>query len=403
MLLPPPKNNPVKSPKTTIINISNNLNIIIHLPFLEFHVYNNTERKMEKDGNYMKKLASFLCVCFATTLVLTPGISDNVLAKERLKKLEIVEIALDDSRSSRSLKALNNNDSEETHYFIHNEGGEIDPKDIKEYVKTELKINRSSEDEGVAPKLMGVGVYKQDGTRHVDYIFDQLDEVPLEEIREEIEQKVELAENEGARNIISLKASASSDDDTYSDSYTYRVRDDNRNEIAGVYTSNVDYIRKGTSTLKGEKVSVWDVKFFNQTEPRNNYQTRELAMRYRHSGSDADEQTIRSYGPYTTDTDSSASVGLSGLVPSVSWTFNTKSANIKDESSLSDNYTKWIVDFKLGTRTAKNNFVYEPGVRVTNNDAGIVFKHNHYVNYYRNLDSQAKLNTGTIELILTDL
>ncbi|NRS16259.1 hypothetical protein HP398_07400 [Brevibacillus sp. HB1.4B] len=250
---------------------------------------------------------------------------------------------------------------------------------------------------------MGVGVYKQDGTRHVDYIFDQLDEVPLEEIREEIEQKVELAENEGARNIISLKASASSDDDTYSDSYTYRVRDDNRNEIAGVYTSNVDYIRKGTSTLKGEKVSVWDVKFFNQTEPRNNYQTRELAMRYRHSGSDADEQTIRSYGPYTTDTDSSASVGLSGLVPSVSWTFNTKSANIKDESSLSDNYTKWIVDFKLGTRTAKNNFVYEPGVRVTNNDAGIVFKHNHYVNYYRNLDSQAKLNTGTIELILTDL
>ncbi|MED1782003.1 hypothetical protein P4V43_09270 [Brevibacillus fortis] len=351
----------------------------------------------------MKKLASFLCVCFATTLVLTPGISDNLLAKERLKKLEIVEIALDDSRSSRSLKALNNNDSEETYYFIHNEGEEIDPKDIKEYIKTELKINRSSEDEGVAPKLMGVGVYKQDGTRHVDYIFDQLDEVPLEEIREEIEEKVELAENEGARNIISLKASASSDDDTYSDSYTYRVRDDNRNEIAGVYTSNVDYIRKGTSTLKGEKVSVWDVKFFNQTEPRNNYQTRELAMRYRHSGSDADEQTIRSYGPYTTDTDSSASVGLSGLVPSVSWTFNTKSANIKDESSLSDNYTKWIVDFKLGTRTAKNNFVYEPGVRVTNNDAGIVFKHNHYVNYYRNLDSQAKLNTGTIELILTDL
>ncbi|MDR5001931.1 hypothetical protein [Brevibacillus parabrevis] len=351
----------------------------------------------------MKKLSSFLCVCLATTLVFTPGISDNLLAKERLKKMNIVEISLDESRSSKSLKTLSNNDSEETYYFIHNEGEEIDPKDIKDYIKTELKINRSSEDEGVPPKLMGVGVYKQDGTRHVDYIFDQLDEVPLEEIREEIQEKVELAENKGARNMNSLKASASSDDDTYSDSYTYRVRDNNRNTLAGVYTSNVDYTRRGISTLSGKKVSVWDVKFFNQTEPMNDYQTRELAMRYRHLGDEIDEQTIRSYGPYTTDTDTSVIVGLSGLVPSVSWTFNRKSANIIDESSLSSHYTKWVVDFALGTQTAKKNYVYEPGVRVTNNDAGIVFRHNHYINYYRNLDSQAKLNSGTIELILTDL
>lgn len=127
--------------------------------------------------------------------------------------MDIVEISLDESRSSKSLKTLSNNDGEETYYFIHNEGEEIDPKDIKDYIKTELKINRSSEDEGVPPKLMGVGVYKQGGTRHVDYIFDQLDEVPLEEIREEIQEKVELAENKGARNINSLKASASSDEE----------------------------------------------------------------------------------------------------------------------------------------------------------------------------------------------
>ncbi|MBY0052724.1 hypothetical protein H7K32_13760 [Brevibacillus agri] len=351
----------------------------------------------------MKFLASALCVGLATTLIVTQVGSENAIAKERPKKLEVVEISLEDSQSVRSLKALNSLDNAEIYYFIHNGGEEINPKEIKDYTKAELKINRSSEDEGTAPKLMGVGVYEQGGARHVDYIFDQLDEVPLDEIREEIQEKVELAERKRFSNAISLKASASYEDDTYSDSYTYRVRDENRNELAGVYTSNVDYTRRGISTLKGKKVSVWDVKFFNQTDPRNDYQTRELAMRYRHTGSDANEQTIRSYGPFTTDTDSTASVGLSGLVPSVSWTFNTKSSSITDESSLSDNYTKWVVDFALGTRTAKNNFVYEPGVRVTNNDAAIVFKHNHYINYYRNLNSQAKFNTGTIELILTDL
>lgn len=305
----------------------------------------------------MKKMESLLCVCLATTLTLIPGISDTVRAKEHQNKMEVVEISLDDSRSSRSLKALKNNDNEETYYFIHNEGAEINPQKIKDYIKAELKITRSSEDEGIAPKLVGVGVYEQNGDRHVDYIFDQIDEVPLSEIREEIEGKVEIAENNSGIKAQSLRASASSEDDTYSESYTYRVRDDNRNELAGVYTSNVDYIRRGTSTLKGEKVSVWDVKFFNQSEPRNDYQTRELSMRYRHSGSDADEQTIRSYGPYTTDTDSSASVGLSGLLPSVSWTFNTKSSSISDESSISDNYTKWVVDFVLGKKTDRKSVV----------------------------------------------
>lgn len=42
-----------------------------------------------------------------------------------------------------------------------------------------------------------------------------------------------------------------------------------------------------------------------------------MSMRYKHTGLADDTQTIRSYGPYTTDTDSSASVGLSGLVPSI--------------------------------------------------------------------------------------
>lgn len=296
----------------------------------------------------MKKWESVICACLATTVVLTSGLGENVLAKERPKKLEVVEISLDGARSASSLKALNNADSQDTYYFIHNGGEEINPQEIKDYIKAELKINRSSEDEGVAPKLLGVGVYEQGGARHVDYIFDQLDEVPLEEIREEIQEKVELAESKSVSNAKSLKSLASSEDDTYSESYTYRVRDENRNELAGVYTSNVDYTRKGISRLKGEKVSVWDVKFFNQTEPRNSYQTRELAMRYRHSGSDADEQTIRSYGPGTTDTDSSASVGLSGLVPAISWAFNTRSASITDESSLTDNYTKWVVDFVFG-------------------------------------------------------
>lgn len=41
---------------------------------------------MVKGSIFVKKLVSLFCVCLATTLVLTPEISDNLLAKERLKK-----------------------------------------------------------------------------------------------------------------------------------------------------------------------------------------------------------------------------------------------------------------------------------------------------------------------------
>lgn len=61
------------------------------------------------------------------------------------------------------------------------------------------------------------------------------------------------------------------------------------------------------------------------------------------------------------------------------------------------------MDIALGTKTAKNNFVWEPGVRVTNSKGRIQFQHNHYVYYYRNLDSNVTFNTGTIEETFKDL
>jgi hypothetical protein len=44
ILLSPPKNNPVKNPKTIIIKTSNNLNIFVFIPFFGFYVYNNIEK-----------------------------------------------------------------------------------------------------------------------------------------------------------------------------------------------------------------------------------------------------------------------------------------------------------------------------------------------------------------------
>ncbi|AUM63547.1 hypothetical protein C0R09_02825 [Brevibacillus laterosporus] len=339
----------------------------------------------------MKKFAMLFSVGAMTILSLTPITNSSVLAKNKEKELKIIEISLNE-KSSEPLKFLSSDKN--NYYFIHNEGKEIDTEEIEEYTKAELKIDRSTTDKGIAPTLIGVGVYESDSSIRVDYIFDQVEEVPLDEIRTHIKDKVEETENQN---------SISSDEDTRSESYTYRIRDERRDELAGVYTSNVDYTKKGTSTLDKKKVSVWDVKYFNQSEPRNDYQTRQLSMRYKHTGLADDTQTIRSYGPYTTDTESSASVGLSGLVPSVSWTFNTKSANITDQSSLSDNYAKWNVDIALGTNTSKNNFVWEPGVRVTNSKGRILFQHNHYVYYYRNLDSAVPFNTGTIKETFKDL
>ncbi|RAP30416.1 hypothetical protein C2W64_01612 [Brevibacillus laterosporus] len=198
-----------------------------------------------------------------TILLLNPIQSSSVLAKNNAKELKIIEISLKE-KSPKPLKSFSGDKS--NYFFIHNEGKEIDTAKIEEYTKAELKIDRSTTDEGVAPTLIGVGVYESDSSIRVDYIFDQVEEVPLDEIRTHIKDKVEETENQN---------SISSDEDTRSESCTYRIRDERRDELAGVYTSNIDYTKKGTSTLDKKKVSVWDVKYFNQSEPRNDYQTRQ--------------------------------------------------------------------------------------------------------------------------------
>lgn len=188
----------------------------------------------------------------------------------------------------------------------------------------------------------------------------------------------------------------------YADSMTFKVHDSrNNNTLAGVFTSNIDYTRKGTAKLNRKTVSVWDVKYFNQSSPRNSYQTREIITRS--SVAPWKAETLRSYGPTTTGSSSRAVVGLSGLKPSVSWNFSTYSSTVKDYSRLSEKYARWVFNVSLGSSTAKTIYVMKPGVRVTNSNGNIGFQHVFNMDFYKNLNANPTNNSKAQNRYFPDL
>lgn len=143
------------------------------------------------------------------------------------------------------------------------------------------------------------------------------------------------------------------------------------------------------------------MKYFNQSVPQNSYQTRQIVTRT--SAQSYDNQTLRSYGPTTNGSSNTATVSLTGIVPSFSWSFNTKSLIVTDNSDLTLKYARWTVDIALGSSAAKNTVAFEPGARFTNAVGTIAFVRSHTINYYKNLNTQKFGTTGVLQRILPDL
>lgn len=188
---------------------------------------------------------------------------------------------------------------------------------------------------------------------------------------------------------------------TYSDSFTYQVVDTrNNNTLAGLFISNVEYTKKGTALLNGVTSSVWDAQYFNQLSLRNSYQNWELITKS--TVAPRIHQTMRLYGPTSAGKNSTVSVGLSRLVPSISWNFNLYASSVTDYSRLNEKYARWVCSNAFSSSTAKTTPVTQPGVRITNNRGNIGFQHVHNIDFYKNLSANPAMNTGSINRYLPD-
>lgn len=276
-------------------------------------------------------------------------------------------------------------DQNKNYAFLHNDGHELDLDVVNQFVEGDLEKTKDF-------KLLGIGKYEDNNNIYTDFIFSNSEDLNAKELKETAANN---ASKTYLNQIINPFSTQSSKKD-YLETNTFNIK--NGTTLAGIYTSNVDYLYKGSGNLSGKTVSVWDVKYFNQSVPKNGYQTREILTKF----SVYDGETIRSYGPSTTTSNFSASISLSGLVPSVSWSFNTNSGKITDNSNISGKYTKWTYKPSLGSDTAKNTAIIKPGVRISNSYGQAMFKTEHTIDYYKNLNSQKVYTTGALTRFLND-
>ena len=286
---------------------------------------------------------------FSSNSLATETTETNEPTNEIATKIETPDWFKEYSTSkSEKVDLKSKNDNE--YRFLHNEGKSIPLTSVNEVIQGEFTHDSKW-------NIVGVGTYELDGKVYTDFVFSNLETESVDNIRQSaIKKATEKYSNE--KKSVSILAATNN----YLDSYTYNLYD-NYSKLAGVFTSNVEYERLGTGSLNGNTVSIWDVAYFNQSRPTNGYQTREIITR---STAVYSDQTIRSYGPFTTQKNGSASVSLSGIKPSFSWNFNTYDSVITDTSSIPDRYARWIFKTALGSNTAKSTYVMEPGVRMTN-------------------------------------
>lgn len=331
----------------------------------------------------MKKTTFLSIFTLLFTLVLTTSVS----AKEEAIPEWFIELPQDSINTplseSKTMNKTGNN-----YVFLHNNGETLDTPKVNEFIEGSIDTKELGDF-----NLLGVGIYTLNGENQTDFIFSNS---PKEKYTDILDDSLNKAKEVYSQNNSNNQVKASSKNS--SDSNTFRIN--NGSILAGIYTSNTKFLFKANSVLNGRNVSVWDVKYFNQSEPKSSYQTREIITRF--SVSDWANQTLRSYGPTTTSKNSTASVSINGIIPTFSWGFQTFSSTVVDSSSLSGKYARWTFKPSLGSATAKNSYVMEPGARITNAVGSVGFKTTHNIDYYKNLNSQKIFNTGGITRFLND-
>jgi hypothetical protein len=292
------------------------------------------------------------------------------------------------------------------YYFMHNNGKKVDMTKLEKLIKSGLNVT-PQEGQTKLSTLVGVGVYKMNGTTYTDFVFEET-ELASGEVLKKGKERAQMTKDmankqqplvtEYAAEAIIVEGGSPN----YVDNYAWTFQDSYNNKInMGQFNSSVQYYRQGTASINGKTNSVWDIKYFNESKPLNSYQTRKIVTRSSVQAFSA--QDILSYGPETTPTSSSASVNLTGFLPSFSWTFNTASSKITNSSDMTANYGRWTFDVSLGTSTATNTFVTQPGARFTNSTGKFGVEHSHTAEYYKNLSANDIGYTGVLQRFWTDL
>lgn len=136
---------------------------------------------------------------------------------------------------------------------MHNNGESLDQSKINDFIDGNVSLEETEDF-----NVLGVSKYTENNVIHTDFVLSNLDSEKYEDIVDSALAQAYETYDSNTR-VSALRATPRD----HVDSHTFRIHD--RNTLAGIYTSNVDYLYKGEKVLNGRNVSIWDVKYFNQS------------------------------------------------------------------------------------------------------------------------------------------
>ncbi len=330
--------------------------------------------------------------------------ADSVESPSWFKEIsveEAVKTNIDEFVQGYASKSSLRNVVSNEYYFISNNGEPLDKNELS--VLTDNSVEQLPNEDGKISNVIALGKSSINGVVMTDYYFSEMEFNEMESFKENaIKVATNSQKSEYARTLTNT-VTPMSDAPNYIDTYSWAIYDDiNPSAIGGYLNSTVEYYKQGKAISGGKTVSVWDMKSFNQTEPINGYQTRQASSRHSVEAYVPDEKMI-SYGPTGDVGSSTVEVSLTGGVPTLTWAFNSTNITISDQSSMSQGFGKWTLNYVLGTTNAKSPYTYAPGIRAINFSGEMKFQHNHFGKFYKNLSAEATESTPLVVKRLTDL
>lgn len=354
----------------------------------------------------MKKILSLLLVSALTLSVLPAG--NLVFAEEEIIEEKIIEDVVtsewvdEESQDPIIMQQLKENDG----LLVHNNGDPIETDIVS--------------DGGEEFNLFAIHKTEVNGSNYETYYFENREESDLSQLKEEAQkEQVEIEINElgyteeepkedelfSFANIFSSISSifvaptaqaaiASQPKGGHYKTYNwtfYSTLGGVKSKL-GTFSSVNHLTRKSSDTsINGKKGSVWDVKTENTwnatgAPARLEKQTTRLAVPY-------SAQKLLSYGPKT-KSNGSATVTLEQILTPMQWSFKLSNFSLKDSSSISNKYGRWIYTRNLGY---PDPFVTKPGIRASNTSGNFALQVSHTLN----IDYKDH-NTGVMTISVPD-
>ncbi|CAM3850329.1 hypothetical protein [Alkalicoccus chagannorensis] len=284
--------------------------------------------------------------------------------------------------------------------FIHNNGEPIEKDIVSDYISGTVNFEDdnhlmgfSIKNEGIETDFHFSNITEEEYNSSIENEAEknlnmQVEEENVEDLERvsPLEKMVENLEDD-SDEIELLGASTQEFGAEAIDNHTTTIYDYvDSSVVAGQINSTILYSNRGTTEFNNGPGSVWDVKYENQMDPAQGYNSNE--QHTRSSLEDYDTMHLVDHSPENVASGNELSISLTWGPPEVQWSFFIPDIAVTDYTSRASDYGRWEFDYNLGQDVSSYPHTTRPGIRAVNTQSIAAFSHSIYGDFYRNLSAQ---------------